>query len=98
MRFGWLPSQFAELTPSQLVLLKRAREDYEVLAISAVRDAIGNALANAYQKKSSNPIPLPLFDEIDYDKPVRTMSAGEAMQKMAALEKIEGRRNFLERG
>ncbi len=96
MRFGWLPSQFAELTPSQLVLLKREREDYEVLSVSAVRDAIGNALANAYQKKSSSPIPL--FDEIDYDKPARAMSTGEAMQKMAALEKIEGRRNFLERG
>lgn len=57
---------------------------------------MGNALANAYQKKSSSPIPL--FDEIDYDKPARTMSTGEAMQKMAALEKIEGRRNFFREG
>lgn len=84
VRFGWTPDEFDRLTGSQIVLLQVAEHDrvaYEQMLLS---EAIANALANGYKKKGEEPELL----WVEANKPDRkTMSAKEARDKMAALEK-----------
>lgn len=81
-RVGWTPSQFAELTDSQFVLLARAMEERDAELVEAVRDAVLNALANAVAKSGSKATVLfePAPDR------VRRMGRSEALGKMAAIE------------
>ncbi len=81
-RVGWTPSQFAELTDSQFVLLARAMEERDAELVEAVRDAVLNALANGMAKRGSKAIALfePAPDR------VRRMGRSEALGKMVAIE------------
>ncbi len=85
-RTGWTPSQLAELTDSQLVLLARAMEERDAQLAETVRDAVLNALANGMSKRGSKAVALfePAPDR------ARRMGRAEAMGKMAAIEASMG--------
>lgn len=84
VRFGWTPDEFDRLTGSQIVLLQVAEHDRVAHEQMLLNEAIANALANGYKKKGEEPELL----WVEANKPDRkTMSAKEARDKMAALEK-----------
>jgi len=84
VRFGWTPDEFDRLTAAQIALLQVAEHDRVAYDQMLLNEAIANALANGYKRKSEEPELL----WIEANKPDRkTMSAKEARDKMAALEK-----------
>lgn len=84
VRFGWTPDEFDRLTAAQIALLQVAEHDRVASDQMLLNEAIANALANGYKKKSEEPELL----WVEANTPDRkTMSAKEARDKMAALEK-----------
>lgn len=84
VRFGWTPDEFDRLTATQIALLQVAEYDRVASDQMLLNEAIANALANGYKKKGEEPELL----WVEANKPDRkTMSAKEARDKMAALEK-----------
>lgn len=84
VRFGWTPDEFDRLTTAQIALLQVAEHDRVAYDQMLLNEAIATALANGYKKKSEEPELL----WVEANKPDRkTMSAKEAHDKMAALEK-----------
>lgn len=84
VRFGWTPDEFDRLTATQIALLQVAEHDRVASDQMLLNEAIANALANGYKKKSEEPELL----WVEANKPdKKTMSAKEARSKMAALEK-----------
>ena len=82
--FGGTPAEFDRLTAAQIALLQVAEHDRVASDQMLLNEAIANALANGYKKKSEEPELL----WVEANKPDRkTMSAKEARDKMAALEK-----------
>lgn len=84
VRFGWTPDEFDRLTAAQIALLQVAEHDRVASDQMLLNEAIANALTNGYKKKSEEPELL----WVEANSPSRkTMSAKEARNKMAALEK-----------
>ena len=84
VRFGWTPDEFDRLTAAQIALLQVAEHDRVASDQMLLNEAIATALANGYKKKSEEPELL----WVEANKPdKKTMSAQEARDKMAALEK-----------
>ena len=84
VRFGWTPDEFDRLTAAQIALLQVAEHDRVASDQMLLNEAIANALANGYKKKSEEPELL----WVEANSPNRkAMSAKEARDKMAALEK-----------
>lgn len=84
VRFGWTPDEFDRLTAAQIALLQVAEHDRVASDQMLLNEAIANALANGYKKKSEEPELL----WVEANTPDRKiMSAKEARDKMAALEK-----------
>lgn len=81
-KFGWTPSQFNELTYTQRVLLMRAIEDREARDAQTMRDAVLNAISNAFMKRGSKP--LQMFEVIK--KHVKQMSRADALEKMKQIQ------------
>lgn len=84
VRFGWTPDEFDRLTAAQIALLQVAEHDRVASDQMLLNEAIANALANGYKKKSEEPELL----WVEANTPDRKiMSAKEVRDKMAALEK-----------
>ena len=84
VRFGWTPDEFDRLTAVQIALLQVAEHDRVAYDQMLLSEAIANALTNGYKKKSEEPELL----WVEANSPNRkAMSAKEARDKMAALEK-----------
>lgn len=79
MRFGWTPDEYERLTPAQLTLLAKAEEEMRVQSETAIRDAVANAVANAFRKKTDREIPL-----------FRRRRHGEELTHDQAMDKMRG--------
>ena len=91
-RFGWLPEEFARLTPLQKRLLQTAEHDRAAEEQMLMDEAVANALTNGFKKKGSEPELLWVQRSSKSHK--NAMSAAEAKDKMRALEKaLSNKRN-----
>lgn len=84
VRFGWTPDEFDRLTAAQIAFLQVAEHDRVASDQMLLNEAIANALANGYKKKNEEP-ELLWVEANTLER--KTMSAKEARDKMAALEK-----------
>ena len=58
VRFGWTPDEWAALTPAQRLLLRKEDERRTVEVASLLRDAVGNAIVNAFKRRGAHEVPL----------------------------------------
>ncbi len=86
VNFGYSKRDYLELTPREKAFIFKAYETRSVSWITGIRDAVFNALINAFRKRRKKTIPL--FRKVSQKADIKTVS-----DDMKLIQQIESNQN-----